>query len=300
MTLVSNRYAAMDIGSNAIRLLIMDVHEYRQKTYFKKVSLTRVPVRLGEDVFIKGKISKRNRKRMMHALKSFYHLMELHEVTDYKACATSAMRDSKNGKEIVEEIQSETGINIEVIDGKREAEIIYSTHIEELIDPSKNYVYIDVGGGSTELTLFANGKQQMLQSFNIGTIRILHDLVAHEEWERMKVWLKENARDLSNLYAIGSGGNINRLYKMAGKSNWKNIKRSEIKGLFDMLSSYSYEERVTELNLNKDRADVIIPASTIFLNVLRWSKAKEVIVPKMGLSDGLVRLMHSKQKKVPN
>jgi len=298
MTLKSSKYAAIDIGSNAVRLLIMHVHQYRGKTYFKKISLTRVPIRLGEDVFLKGEISNRNRIRMVHAMKSFYHLMQLHEVDDHMACATSAMRDSKNGNEIVSEVKAETGIEIEIINGKREAEIIYYTQIENLLDTSKNYLYIDVGGGSTELTLFANSAKQISQSFNIGTIRILHDLVEHQEWERMKTWLKTNARDYSNLLAIGSGGNINRLYKMAGKTNWKNLKAAEIKKLEEMLISYNYEERVTQLNLNTDRADVIIPASNIFLNVLRWSRATEVIVPKMGLSDGLVRLMH--QKRNPN
>lgn len=295
MTLISNKYAAIDIGSNAMRLLIMHVHQYRGRTYYKKISLTRVPVRLGEDVFLKGKISQRNQKRMLHAIKSFYHLMQLHEVDDHMACATSAMRDSKNGKDLVEKVKAETGIEIEIIDGKREADIIYNTQIEQAVNPDKNYLYIDVGGGSTELTLLSNQQRQTSQSFNIGTIRILHDLVEHEEWERMKTWLKTYARPFDNLLAIGSGGNINRLYKMAGKTNWKNLKLAEIKKLEELLASYNYEERVTQLNLNTDRADVIIPASNIFLNVLRWSRANEVIVPKMGLSDGLVRLMHSKK-----
>ena len=297
MKLVSSKYAGIDIGSNAVRLLIMHVHEYRGKTYFKKISLTRVPIRLGEDVFLKGEISERNKNRMLHAMKSFYHLMQLHEVNDHLACATSAMRDSSNGKEIVAEIAKETGIKIEIIDGKREAELIYATQIESILDNSKNYLYIDVGGWSTELTLFANSEKQTSQSFNIGTIRILHDLVEHDEWERMKNWLKINAREYTNLLAIGSGGNINRLYKMAGKTNWKHLKALEIKKLEELLASYNYEERVTQLNLNTDRADVIIPASNIFLNVLRWSRANEVVVPKMGLSDGLVRLMHQKIKE---
>lgn len=295
--LVSEKYAAIDIGSNAVRLLIMHVHEYKSKTYYKKISLTRVPIRLGEDSFLKGKISKRNRRRLMHAMQAFHHLIELHEIKDFTACATSAMRDAKNGGALVENIKEETGIDIQIITGEREAEIIYHTQIDRIIDPTKNYLYIDVGGGSTEITLFENGQPFTSHSFNIGTIRILYDIVPHEEWDKLKMWLKDNAKPLENLTAIGSGGNINRLYKMAGKSNWKNLKNSEIKKLMDLLTSYSYEERITDLGLNTDRADVIIPASTIFLNAMKWSKVREVIVPKMGLSDGLVRLMHAKNKK---
>lgn len=297
MKLVSRKYAAIDLGSNAIRLLIMNVHHYKEKTYFKKISLTRVPIRLGEDAFLYGNIADRNRHRLMHAMKAFYHLMQLHEISGYRACATSAMRDSKNGKQIVQDVLNETGINIEIIDGKTEAEIIYATHIEELLNPYKNYIYIDVGGGSTEITLYSKGQKISAKSFNIGTIRILHDLVEHTEWDLLQNWLKTHTQNLNNFTAIGSGGNINRLYKMAGKNNWKPLKYSEIRQLKEKLASYSYEERVTALNLNIDRADVIIPASNIFIATMKWAKVKEVIVPKMGLSDGLVRYMYEADVK---
>lgn len=287
------KFAAIDIGSNAIRLLIENVAEYEGKSYFKKVSLLRVPIRLGQDSFTKGRISESNKDRLTHALIGFSHLIKAHEVESHIACATSAMRDAANGQEIVSEIFDKSGINIHIIDGYKEADLIYSTQITNVLNPDKDYLYVDIGGGSTELTLFSKGEVINSHSFNIGTIRVLYDLVRHHEWEQMKAWVKEHTSSFKELEAIGSGGNINRLYKMTGKSNWKATSNLEIKKLYEMLSSYSYEERVTKLNLQTDRADVIIPASQIITSLMKWGRIKKLNVPKMGLADGLIRRMYS-------
>jgi len=296
MSMVTKKYAAIDIGSNAVRLMIMLVHQTNESTFFKKVSLTRVPIRLGEDVFLKNKISRRNISRMIHAMKAFHHLIKLHEVINYSACATSAMRDSTNGTELVETIFEQTGLKINVISGKEEAEIIYQMHIEEKIDASKNYVYIDIGGGSTEITIFEKGVPTNSKSFNIGTIRLLHSLVENKEWDDMKSWFKTHVAHLNSALAIGSGGNVNRLHKMAGKTYWATLDLDYLKKQQKYLGGFSYEDRVTELNMNMDRADVIMPALKILIQSMKWSKCEELIVPKMGLADGLVRRMHAETK----
>lgn len=290
------KFAAIDIGSNAVRLLFCNVYEEKGKTHFKKAELIRVPIRLGEDSFLHGKISEEKANKLVTAMKAFRHLIDVHEVIDMRACATSAMRDARNHAEIVARVEKEAGIHIEVISGKTEADIIYSNHIEEYLDKKCNYLYIDIGGGSTELTLFSGNKMAASQSFNIGTIRLLHEQVAKEYWSEFKQWVEKNTADYRPLVAIGSGGNINKLFKMTGKKNDKPLATSKLKELCEEVESYTYEERIKVLGLNPDRADVIVPASKILLTVLKKADIEWIIVPQIGLSDGIVHLLYEKYK----
>ena len=286
------KFAAIDIGSNAIRLLFTNVIVEGQRTMFKKVSLVRVPLRLGEDAFLNHAISERNIKRLEHTLHSFYHLMQAHEVVVYRACATSAMREAANGKQIVKKMRKKTGIDVEIIEGKEEAEIIYSNGLTDTMDPDRNYLYIDVGGGSTEVTIFSDGKSLDSKSFNIGTIRLLNMQVTSAEWRYMKKWVKKATSGYKDISVIGSGGNINKMYKIAGKKDGTPMEFQQLNQIYQMLEQYSIEERMTLWDLNPDRADVIVPAASIFVSIMRWSNAERVYVPKIGVSDGLVRQLY--------
>lgn len=290
------KFAAIDIGSNAVRLLLSQVYDDNGEEAFKKIELIRVPLRLGEDSFLNGKISPDKVEKLISTMKAFRHLMDVYDAIDYRACATSAMRDAANKNEIMQRVKKEANINLEVIDGKTEADIIYSNHIEQHLDTSNSYLYIDIGGGSTELTLFSKGKAVASQSFNIGTIRMLHNKIDKEYWNAFKNWVKENTSPFKPLIAIGSGGNINKLSKMTGRKPDKYIATSKLKSIYEMLESYSYEERIQELSLNPDRADVIIPASKILLSVLKHAQIEKVIVPQIGLSDGIVHQLYEKYK----
>lgn len=289
------KYAAIDIGSNAIRLLISNVITQKGEVpQFKKSSLVRVPIRLGADTFVKGKISSANKKRMIDALNAFKLLMNVHEVEKYRACATSAMREASNGKEVIETINKETGIQIDLIDGKTEAEIIFSTDVKEFIKEDSSYLYVDVGGGSTEFTVFSNGEIINAKSFKIGTVRLLNKTDSKKElWKSMEKWIKQNTKGLKRLALIGSGGNINKIYKMSGKAPGKSLSYIYLNAHYKFLKQLSYDERVSELGLNPDRADVIIPASKIYLNAMKWSKATKIYVPKIGLSDGIIKSLHN-------
>jgi len=291
------KFAAIDIGSNAVRLLFCNVYEENGKTLFKKAELIRVPIRLGEDSFLNRKISKEKADKLVTAMKAFKNLIEVYDAIDYRACATSAMRDADNRYEIVERVKREAGINIEVIDGKTEADIIYSNHIEEHLDKSNNYLYIDIGGGSTEITLFSKNKAMVSQSFNIGTIRMLHNQIDKEYWSYFKNWVNEITAGYKPLIAIGSGGNINKLFKMSGRKPNKPLPTSKLKGMYEVLESYTYEERIKILGLNPDRADVIIPASKILLTVLKKADIDKLLVPQIGLSDGIVHLLYEKHRE---
>jgi exopolyphosphatase/guanosine-5'-triphosphate,3'-diphosphate pyrophosphatase len=292
-----NRIAAIDIGSNAIRLLIANVIEAEEGPLFKKSSLIRVPIRLGMDVFNNGKISEENIERMRHAMSAFKHLMFVNGVVDYSACATSAMRESANGEEVINYLLEETGVRIQMIDGKEEADIIYKTQIAEHLDPEISHLYVDVGGGSTELTYFHQGVPSSSRSFKIGTIRILAEKVANEEWIEMKQWIKDRQKVYGNVDVIGSGGNINKLFKMSGKKIGKPLDLGELSRMYKHIEGYSWEERVTKLDLNVDRADVIVPALQIFLKVMKASHAQKVYVPKIGLSDGIVRTIYGRLER---
>lgn len=288
------KFAAIDIGSNAVRLLFCNVYEDNGKTYYKKAELIRVPIRLGEDSFLNKKISTKKADKLVTAMKAFKHLIDVYDAVDYRACATSAMRDAENGYDIVARVRKEAGIKIEIIDGKTEADIIFSNHIEEHLDRANNYLYIDIGGGSTEITLFSKNKVVVSQSFNIGTIRMLHEQIDKEYWSYFKNWVKEQTDGYKPLIAIGSGGNINKLFKMIGRKPNKPISTLKIKNLYEILESYSYEERMQVFGLNPDRADVIIPASKILLSVLKKAEIEKVLVPQIGLSDGIVHLLYEK------
>lgn len=288
------KLAAIDIGSNAMRLLINNVIEYDGKKLFKKVDIVRVPIRLGTEAFKEKKISEYTRNRLVQALHAYKHLLEAHEVVDYRGCATSAMREAKNGDEIIHQIKEETGINIEIIDGKEEAEIIYANHIEKLIDDQKAYLYVDVGGGSTEITFFKNGKAESSKSFNIGTIRILNDMISTPKWEELHQWLDHTLQG-QDVQLIGSGGNINKVAKISRKDPKKPLSFDYINSYYKILKSYTYEERIIELDLNPDRADVIIPAMKIFTSIMKWSKAKHIYVPKIGLADGIIKELEKKE-----
>lgn len=290
------KFAAIDIGSNAVRLLFCNVYDENGEVTFKKAELIRVPIRLGEDSFLNGKISVEKTEKLVTAMKAFKNLISVYDAIDYRACATSAMRDAENRWDIIERVRKEAGIKIEIIDGKTEADIIYSNHIEEHLDKSNNYLYIDIGGGSTEITLFSKNKAVVSQSFNIGTIRMLHDMIDKEYWTYFKNWVQEITKGYKPLIAIGSGGNINKLFKMSGRKLNKPLPTSKLKNLYEVLESYTYDERVKILGLNPDRADVIITASKIVLTVLKKAEIEKIIVPQIGLSDGIVHQLYEKYK----
>jgi exopolyphosphatase/guanosine-5'-triphosphate,3'-diphosphate pyrophosphatase len=289
-------FAAIDIGSNAVRLLFGHVHEQNGKAIFKKGELIRLPIRLGDDSFTKQEISQEKADKLVTAMKGFAELIKVFDVKGFKACATSAMRDARNGDDIIKRIKKEAGLDVEIIDGKTEAATIFSNHVEELLDPKQAYLYIDVGGGSTELTLISAGKALASKSFNIGTIRLLCDKVDKEEWENFKTWIKKNTAGIKPLSAIGSGGNINKLFKMTGKKENKHITYDKLKDMSDMLNSYTYDERVTVLGLNPDRADVIIPATKIVLTTMKHADIEKILVPQIGLSDGIIHLLYDEYK----
>ncbi|MEZ4779321.1 MAG: exopolyphosphatase [Flavobacteriaceae bacterium] len=292
------KYAAIDIGSNAIRLLIMTVTEFGDNPpHFKKTSLVRVPIRLGADVFLDGKISERNYLRMVDAMTAFKLLMKNHNVLKYRACATSAMREASNGVEMVNKIKEETDIQIELIDGSVEAELIASTDLQDLIDSDKTFLYVDVGGGSTEFTVYSNGKNVISKSFQLGTVRILNDMVRESMWNEVEAWIKEHTHKYEKVSLIGSGGNINSIYASSGKKLGDPLSYFFLTDYYEKLKSYTYHERIYQLQMNADRADVIIPATRIYLSAMKWSKAKNIYVPKIGLADGIIKSLYNKKKE---
>jgi exopolyphosphatase/guanosine-5'-triphosphate,3'-diphosphate pyrophosphatase len=287
------KYAAIDIGSNAMRLLIMNIIEQKGKeVQFNKSALIRVPIRLGQDAFTVGEISEENIDRMIDAMKAFKLLMKVYKVEKYMACATSAMREAYNGKEVTEIIKKKADIKIEIIDGKKEAAIIASSDLHQFIKTNENYLYVDVGGGSTEFSLFSDGKMVVSKSFKNGTVRLLNNMVNEVVWQEIEKWIKTNTEGLSNIIMIGSGGNINKTFKLSGKMQDKPLTYKYLKTQFDYFNSLTYEQRIAELGLNTDRADVIIPALTIYLSAMKWSGANHIYVPKIGLSDGIVKAMY--------
>ena len=287
------KYAAIDIGSNAMRLLITNIVEQPDtKTQFNKSALIRVPIRLGQDAFTVGEISEENIDRMVDAMKAFKLLIKVHKVEKYMACATSAMREAYNGREVIEIIKKRADIKIEIIDGKKEAAIIASTDLHYLLKTDKTYLYVDVGGGSTEFSLFSNGNMVVSKSFKVGTVRLLNDVVSDLVWLEIEKWIKLNTADFDEVALIGSGGNINKLFKMSGKMQDKPLSYIYVNSQYAFLNSLTYEQRVSELGLNADRADVIVLATKIYLNAMKWSGARSIYVPKIGLSDGIVKALY--------
>jgi len=291
------KFAAIDIGSNAVRLLFCNVYDDGKTIDYRKAELIRIPIRLGEDSFLHGKITIEKENKLVTAMKAFKNLIDVYDALDYRACATSAMRDADNRYDIVDRIRKEADIKIEVIDGKTEADIIFSNHIEEHLDKGTNYLYIDIGGGSTEITLFSKNKAVASQSFNVGTIRMLHNQINKDYWNYFKKWVEEISSGYKPLMAIGSGGNINKLYKMSGRKQNKPLAASKLKSLYELIESYSYEERIHTLGLNPDRADVIIPASKILLTILKKADIDKIFVPQIGLADGIVHQLYEKYKE---
>ncbi len=285
------RYAAIDIGSNAVRLLIADITKNEDDYGFKKNTLVRVPLRLGDDAFLDRRISDRKVEELLKTMTAFKNLMEVYHVTEYLACATSAMREADNGQDIIKKIKKLTDLDLEIIEGQREANIIYTNHIEANLDVKKSYLYIDVGGGSTELSVFVNRILLASKSFDIGTIRILDNQDKDETWEEMKNWVKENTKSLKNLAGIGTGGNINKLFRMSDEKDGMPLTFLKLKALYNQLNSHSLKERISVFGLNPDRADVIIPACEIYITLLKWTGIKQIYVPKVGLADGIISLL---------
>lgn len=285
------RYAAIDIGSNAVRLLIADISKNENGYSYKKNTLVRVPLRLGDDAFLDGHISERKIEDLLKTMMSFRNLMDVYHVSAYLACATSAMREADNGAAIISKVKELANIDLEIIAGQREANIIYANHIEENLDIRKSYLYIDVGGGSTELSVFVNRIPVASKSFDIGTIRILDNQDKDETWEEMREWVKEHTKSLKNLAGIGTGGNINKLFRMSDEKDGMPLSFLKLKGLYNQLNAHSLKERIHVFGLNPDRADVIIPACEIYITLLKWTGIKQVYVPKVGLVDGIINLL---------
>ncbi len=290
------KYAAVDIGSNAIRLLIATVIEKEGfPTQFKKTSLVRLPIRLGADVFLKGNVSPVNYQRLLDAMQAFSLIIKTHNVVAFRACATSAMREAKNGKEIVSKLKAATGIDIQIIDGNDEAAIIASTDLKQLISDNKVFLYVDVGGGSTEFTVFANGQNIASHSFKLGTVRIINGMVDDAMWEQAQQWVTQHTKAYSKINVIGSGGNINSIYRFSEKKVGQPLSYLFMSNFYEKVKQYDYNQRVFELKMNPDRADVIIPATRIYLSAMKWAKAKNMYVPKIGLADGIVKQLYNER-----
>ncbi|CAN5208878.1 rod shape-determining protein [soil metagenome] len=287
------KFAAIDIGSNAVRLLVSTITEQEGKEpIFKKTSLVRVPIRLGADVFTTKLISEENKIRLIDTMQAFNLLIRSHGIERFKACATSAMRESHNGQEVADLIAEKTGIKIHIIDGNHEAAIIAATDLNSFVQSDKTYLYVDVGGGSTEFTLYSAGETVASKSFNLGTVRLLKNLAEEDIWEEVESWIREISRNYPKIDLLGSGGNINNIFKSSGKTPGKPLSFLYLSSYYQLLNSFTYEERITELNLNADRADVIIPATKIYLSAMKWTKARRIFVPKIGLADGIIKSLY--------
>lgn len=293
------RLAAIDIGSNAARLLISDATTNESgKAQFQKLNLVRVPLRLGFDVFESNTISKEKETMFINTIRSYKLLIDVYGVEHLKACATSAMRDATNGAAIIKKVKEETGVEIEIITGDAEASLIYENHVAENLDKEHSYLYIDVGGGSTELTFFADGNLVFKRSFNIGTIRILKKQVDEFMWDEMRDFIKRETRDRDgDVVAIGSGGNINKVFSISKRKEGKPLQLDLLKDYYRELSSFNLEDRMRIYKLREDRADVIVPALLIYVNVMRWANIGEIFVPKIGLADGLIQHLYYEIEK---
>ncbi|MCX8523614.1 exopolyphosphatase [Chryseobacterium formosus] len=286
--------AAIDIGSNAARLLINEVKIQNGEPEFIKLNLLRVPLRLGMDVFTLGKIGEEREKMVIDTMRIFSDLMSIYKVEHYRACATSAMRDAENGQEIIQIVKETSDINIEIISGDEEATLIYENHVAEGLDKDFAYLYVDVGGGSTELTFYENGKMVYERSFNIGTIRLLNNLVTEDNWKEMKEEIKSHIVSKKPIVAIGSGGNINKVFSMSKTKDGKPMVASYLKKVYKELSVLTVDERMTKHNLRQDRADVLAHALKIYNNIMTWSEINKIFVPKISVADGLIHNIYDK------
>ena len=290
--------AAIDIGSNAARLLISDVIIGPQgNPEFIKAALVRAPLRLGFEVFDKGEIPPNKVEKIIKTMKSYKLLLDVYEVKHVKVCATSAMRDATNGVDIIRKVKAETGMEIKIISGQEEASLIYENHIAENMTKEESYLYIDVGGGSTELTFFADGKLRYKESFNIGTIRLLKNQVGEALWDEMKEFIKEKTKGYHHVTAIGSGGNINKIFSLSKRKEGKPLALDLLRDYYKEFSNLSVNQRMTLYHLREDRADVIVPALLIYINVMRWADTEEIYIPKIGLADGLIHTLYEEVKE---
>ena len=289
------KLAAIDIGSNAIRILISNVVQVEgEHPVFMKSEMIRVPIRLGEDSFTVGEISPKNIKRVVKAMKAFKLIMKINGVKNYMACATSALRESSNADELIAKVKKKAGIKIELIDGKKEAEIISYTTILANQGHNSNYLYVDVGGGSTEFSVLKKGKRIVSKSFKAGTVRMINNMVNDKVWLEIEKWIKMNTKGIEKIQLLGSGGNINKVFKLSNIKDGNPLTYFNLNFFYQDLKKLSYEERILRYNLNLDRADVILPALEIYLKALKWSGATKVFVPKIGLSDGMIKMMYKK------
>lgn len=287
------RLAAIDVGSNAIRLLINTIYDDGTQRTFNKTSLVRAPVRLGHDAFVAEHISDENQERLVKAMKAFSLLMDVYQVRDYRAFATSAMREVGNSKEVIEKIKNKANIDLQVIDGETEGNIIFETELKTYVNDNKNYLYVDVGGGSTECTLLANGEVVTTRSFPVGTVRWLHNKVGADFLEKeVKPWIIENCKDYKDIELLGSGGNINHIFKQSGNKTGKPLSYLYLYKQLKILKGLSFEDRLTLYNMKTDRADVIIPALEIYVSIMKFANSKKIHVPKIGLSDGMIQFMY--------
>ena len=291
------KLAAIDIGSNAARLLITDVISGPQNTTeFIKAALVRVPLRLGFDVFDKGEISPGKVEKIIKTIKSYKLLLDVYEVKHLKACATSAMRDATNSADIIKKVKAETGIDIHIITGQEEASLIYENHIAENMTSDDSYLYIDVGGGSTELTFFSDNKLIFKVSFNIGTIRLLKNQIEEATWDEMKEYIRTRTKGYHHVTAIGSGGNINKIFSISKRKEGKPLSLELLRDYYKEFNNLSVSQRISLYKLREDRADVIVPALLIYINVMRWADTEEIYVPKIGLADGLIHNLYEEVK----
>ncbi|MEO9003520.1 MAG: exopolyphosphatase [Ginsengibacter sp.] len=292
------KLAAIDIGSNAARLLITEASKDKNDTVsFTKLSFVRVPLRLGFDVFDSGKISIQRIELLLSTMRGFFHLMQAFDVTKMKACATSAMRDASNSGDIITRVKEETGIEIEVISGGDEASLVFENHIAESLNKDHSYLYIDVGGGSTELTFFSNNKMVFKDSFNIGTIRLLKDQINEATWDELKETIKKKTKGFKAVTAIGSGGNINKIFSISKRKDGKPLSLDLLRDYYKELSNVSLGDRISIYKMKEDRADVIVPALKIYMSCMRWAGAEEIYVPKIGLVDGLVQHLWEEENR---
>lgn len=292
------KLAAIDIGSNAVRLLIEEVFDEGGTYRTQKVSFTRIPLRLGDDVFDLGAISHRKAVQLTKVMKAFWYLMDVHEIVAWRCCATSAMREASNSADVIEMVKRESGITIEIVNGEEEADMIFGNFSVQPIDHTKSYLYIDVGGGSTELTVIRKGERERSRSFRIGTVRMLKQQVSEPDWREARHWLKDLKKNNDQLIGIATGGNINRLYKMSRRTFGEIFTTTELKEIYTTISTMSYEDRMERLGLKRDRADVIVPACEIYLRLLNGANIDDIMVPKIGLADGIILKLYATLKSV--
>ena len=291
------KYAAIDIGSNAVRMLIANViNDKNGNVYFQKNSILRVPIRLGSDTFTLGDISKKNIDRLLNAVKAFNLLIKVNEVIDFNVYATSALREAKNKNDVIKFIKEKTNIEIEIIDGKKEANLISSHNLFQGINNYSNILYVDVGGGSTEFSVFKNGKRVLEKSFKIGSVRLLNNRVHKKTWNDIQKWVITSTKDLDKLSIVGTGGSINKIHKLTNSKEGVPLSLTSLNNFYNKISSLTYEERIIEFELSPDRADVILPATQIYLKTMKWSNTFVIYIPKIGLSDGMIEEIYKSRK----